>query len=50
VAKKISTKGAARAAAISTKASAKLEGRVVAATTRSAATNRYVAAHPARTK
>lgn len=50
MAKNISTKGAARVASQSTKASAKLEGRVVRSAMRSDATGRYVAAHPARTK
>jgi len=50
VAKKISASGAARAAVRSTRASAKLEGRVVKSTQRSAVTGRYVAARPARTK
>lgn len=50
VAKKISASGAAQAAVRSTRASAKLEGRVVKSTQRSAVTGRYVAARPARTK
>jgi hypothetical protein len=48
--KKISASGAARADVRSTKASAKLEGRIVTYTTRSAVTSRYIAARPARTK
>lgn len=50
MAKKISASGAARAAVRSTRASAKLEGRVVNSAKPSAATDRYVAARPARTK
>ena len=50
MAKNISASDAARAAVRSTRASAKLEGRVVTSTKRSAATSRYVAARPARTK
>lgn len=50
VAKKISMKSAAAAAVRSTKASAKLVGRVLTTETKSAATGRFVTAHPARTK
>ncbi|MFJ1513753.1 hypothetical protein AAIG35_18715 [Cellulosimicrobium funkei] len=50
MAKKISASDAARVAVRSTRASAKLEGRVVEPSKRSAVTGRYIAAHPARTK
>ncbi len=50
MAKIVSAEDAARTAVRSTKASAKLEGRVVATVKRSAVTGRYIAAHPARTK
>ncbi|WP_157283434.1 hypothetical protein [Oerskovia turbata] len=50
MAKKVSASGAARAAVRSTKATAKLEVRVVSFAKRSAVTSRYVAARPARTK
>lgn len=50
MAKKISMKRAAAAAVRSTKASAKLEGRVVTTQTKSAVTARFVSVHPARTK
>lgn len=50
MAKSISMKSAAAAAVRSTKASAKLEGRVVTTEAKSAVTGRFVTAHPARTK
>lgn len=48
--KLISAEAAARSAARSTRASAKLEGRVVASDNRTAPTLRYVAKHPPRTR
>jgi len=50
MAKKMSAKSAAAVAVRSTKASAKLEGRVVTAPSKSTVAGRFVSMRPARTK